>query len=169
LKNTARILRVIVVAIFGVALLLMCSCSAQKRLNRLVRKNPELVKTEIITHRDTIVVQGVKVDTVFSFKEFYTHVLDTLRIEKDHFRVDIYHDTVTNQIFIDGECDTVHVPYEVQIEVPTIIMEELSWWKRNSWWIYLAIAGAVALYILYKRKGQDITLRFKSTEDNDST
>jgi hypothetical protein len=63
---------------------LLFSCSPQKRLNRLVKKHPELVKIDTITVRDTIrdtinvTTELVKVDTIFSLNEIHDTITITL-------------------------------------------------------------------------------------------
>ena len=53
------------------------SCSAQKRINRICRKNPEVCRLDSVTIRDTITIESHSTDTVFQ------HIAsnDTIRIE----------------------------------------------------------------------------------------
>lgn len=132
---------------------LLFSCSPQKRLNRLVKKHPELVKIDTITVRDTIrdtinvTTELVKVDTIFSLNEIH----DTITITKDNLTIRYYHDTVHDKIYISGECDTiwVEVPYEriVEYKVPcdkVIVKEGIGWW----YWIIIIILILGFLYVL---------------------
>jgi hypothetical protein len=132
---------------------LLFSCSPQKRLNRLVKKHPELVKIDTITVRDTIrdtinvTTELVKVDTIFSLNEIH----DTITITKDNLTIRYYHDTVHDSIYISGKCDTiwVEVPYEkiVEYKVPcdkVIVKKGIDWW----YWILLIIPILGFLYVL---------------------
>ena len=137
--------------IFFIALLF--ACSPQKRLNRLVKKHPELVKTDTITVKDTIrdtinvTTELVKLDTIFSLNEIH----DTITITKDNLTIRYYHDTIHDSIYISGQCDTifVKVPYEkiVEYKVPcdkVIVKKGIDWW----YWILLIIPILGFLYVL---------------------
>ena len=95
--------------IFILSILFLFSCSPQKRLNRIVRKHPELVKTDTIVVRDTIrdtisiTTELVRLDTIFSLNEIH----DTITITKDNLTIRYYYDTVHDKVYISGECDTI--------------------------------------------------------------
>ena len=137
--------------IFILSILFLFSCSPQKRLNRIVRKHPELVKTDTIVVRDTIrdtisvTTELVKLDTIFSLSEIH----DTITITKDNLTIRYYYDTVHDKVYISGECDTIflEVPYEkiVEYKVPceSIVVEEnIKWW----YWLWLILATLGFLY-----------------------
>ena len=90
--------------IFVILIALLFSCSPQKRLNRLIKKYPELVKTDTIVVRDTIrdtvniTTNLTRVDTIFSFSQ----VFDTITITKDNLTVRYYHDTVYDKVYGTG-------------------------------------------------------------------
>ena len=110
--------------LFVILLAFLFSCSPQKRLNRLIKKHPELVKVDTIVVRDTIrdtinvTTELVKIDTIFSLKEIH----DTITITKDNLTIRYYHDTIHDNVYISGECDTIwiEVPFEkiVEYKVP---------------------------------------------------
>jgi len=142
--------------LFVILLVFLFSCSPQKRLNRLVKKYPELVKTDTITVRDTIrdtinvTTELVKLDTIFSLNEIH----DTITITKDNLTIRYYHDTIHDSIYISGECDTifVKVPYEriVEYKVPcdkVIVKKGISWWY---WFIIIMLILGI-LYLVKKR------------------
>lgn len=142
--------------IFVILIALLFSCSPQKKLNRLIKKYPELVKTDTILVRDTIrdtiniTTNLTRVDTVFSFSQ----VFDTITITKDNLTVRYYHDTVYDKVYISGECDTiwVEVPYEkiVEYKIPcdkVIVEKAVSWWY---WFIIIMLILGV-LYLVKKR------------------
>lgn len=145
--------------IFLIALLF--SCSPQKRLNRLIKKHPELVKTDTILVRDTIrdtinvTTDLTRVDTIFSFSQ----VFDTITITKDNLTVRYYHDTVYDKVYISGECDTiwVEVPYEkiVEYKVPcdnVVVEENIQWWYWLLLLLLILIAGWTSRELLRKEK-----------------
>lgn len=92
-------------------------CDASKRLNRLVKNNPELKRTDTLTIHDTttVIIDGVKVDTLIS----NTTTKDTIIITKEHLTIKTF--VTDSTIYISGECDTIlktvfktiEVPYEV--------------------------------------------------------
>lgn len=109
------------------------------------------------TIRDTITVttEVVRLDTVFSLNEIH----DTVVVVKDNLTIRYYHDTINNEVYVQGECDSIYirVPYEkvIEIMVPceTMIVEEnIKWW----YWIILIslllIAGWLARELLRKEK-----------------
>jgi hypothetical protein len=124
---------------------LLFSCSPQKRLNRIIKNHPELIRTDTIIVRDTIrdtvniATDLTRIDTVFSFSQ----VFDTITITKDNLTVRYYHDTVYDKIYISGECDTlwIEVPFEkiVEYRVPCeniLVEENIKWW----YWLLLVIS-----------------------------
>ena len=147
--------------IFVILIALLFSCSPQKRLNRLIKKHPELVKTDTIVVRDTIrdtvniTTNLTRVDTIFSFNQ----VFDTITITKDNLTVRYYHDTVHDKVYISGECDTiwVEVPYEriVEYKVPcntASVEENIKWWYWVLLLLLFLIAGWTSRELLRKEK-----------------
>ena len=142
-------------------IVLLFSCSPQKRLNRLIKKHPELVKIDTIVVRDTIrdtvniTTNLTRVDTIFSFNQ----VFDTITITKDNLTVRYYHDTVHDKVYISGECDTiwVEVPYEriVEYKVPcdnVVVEENIQWWYWLLLLLLFLIAGWTSRELLRKEK-----------------
>ena len=142
-------------------IVLLFSCSPQKRLNRLIKKHPELVKIDTIVVRDTIrdtvniTTNLTRVDTIFSFSQ----VFDTITITKDNLTVRYYHDTVHDKVYISGECDTiwVEVPFEkiVEYKVPcntASVEENIKWWYWVLLLLLFLIAGWTSRELLRKEK-----------------
>jgi len=98
-----------------IAIVLMCiictSCSPQKKLNRLVKKHPELIKVDTIKVHDTTITEHVRKDTMLSWATLY----DTAYIFKDKLSIRVVR--VNDSIYIRGEClpdtivKTIEVPY----------------------------------------------------------
>jgi len=124
---------------------LLISCTPQKRLQRLVKKNPELIRVDTIHFIDTIqhVTEEVHKDTVIAnFSTFK----DTLIINKDNLTVKTFYNFTTDSIYIFGECDsdTLYIPYEVKIPVETIVVEES---KFN--WVHFYLAMIFIFGVLF--------------------
>ena len=122
------------------------SCSPQKRLQRLVKNNPELIRVDTIHFRDTInvVTNEVYKDTLLTLKSISK---DTLIITKENLRIKTFYNYHTDSIFISGECqsDTVFVPYEVAIPVKSVVVEQagFNWNKLITVLIIIGLIIAV--------------------------
>jgi len=99
-------------AIISICLLcVLVSCSPQKKLNRLIRKHPELIKVDTIKVHDTTITEHVRKDTMLSWATLY----DTAYIFKDKLSIRVVR--VNDSIYIRGECasdtivKTIEVPY----------------------------------------------------------
>jgi len=126
-------------------LLLSCSCSPSQRLGRLVSKHPELVNRDTTFVNDTTIVQGVRVDTNFVFK----NDVDTFFLEKDKLRVKIIR--VNDTLKVTGECKTDTIYKQVMVETNTVnpvLNFRMKWW----WWIVIVIVGAIVFIGLVRKK-----------------
>ena len=90
-------------ALYFVVLLLLASCSPQKRLHRLVSKHPELSRVDTIKIQDTVIVPSIKTDTVFSS----SLLKDTVTITKEKLKIKLIE--INDTIYLDAEVkpDTV--------------------------------------------------------------
>ena len=113
--------------IFLAGVLFITACSPESRLNRLLKKNPHLVKTEII--HDTIIVEKVVHDTI---TKVVFHDTVTV-INNERVKLKYFYDTLRETIHHDVECKEVPVVYEkkiVTVEPPP---------KPFNWWIFFII------------------------------
>ena len=86
--------------LIAILLLGMFACTPQRRFNRLIEKHPYLLTTDTIYIHDTveILVPKIEYDTIYS-EHFFTEITrDTLVIQKDRLRVEIYHDTIKKNV-----------------------------------------------------------------------
>jgi hypothetical protein len=132
--------------------LLLASCSAERRLQRLLNKHPELSRTDTLHIHDTITLPA---DTVW----WTEVVLDTLTVETERIKIRIVRvptgspcDTVALPLHIEGiaKADTIY--RTVTVEVPRIVpcppgAKVASWWRI----VALVLAGVVALLIYSRR------------------
>jgi hypothetical protein len=123
--------------------LVSISCSSEKRLSRLLSKNPHLIETDTVFFRDTVIVPGVKNDTVFSLERILSS-RDTIIIQKDRLTQKIYY--TRDSIFISGECatDTIYKDNFRTIEKYTVFKR--SWWE----WLLILISSGIILIKLFK-------------------
>lgn len=119
--------------------LLLLGCSPQKRLQRLVKHNPELITTDTI--RDTTIVPGWQYDTIAKLGE-----TDTVVVTKEGTTVTIYKWN-TDSIFVDvlSEPDTIYK----DIPCPQYNLQSKDEWYITYWWLILIIFVAI-LFILNK-------------------
>ena len=59
--------------------ILAYSCTCERKLDKVLKKCPELLVNDTIKIRDTIVINGVQKDTIFNYL-----VKDTVIIREDH-------------------------------------------------------------------------------------
>lgn len=123
-----------------IAAVLLCSCSAEERLLRLLARNPQLRDTVYVTDTVEAIVEHVRADTVWKVTS------DTLVLTKDRLTVKtvVRRDTIWQQ----GECapDTVTkvVRHEVAVVQPTKTITE----TKIPWWVPLVLMGLVATLVI---------------------
>ena len=133
---------------FILILLLITSCSPQRRFIRLIEKHPYLLTTDTITIHDTVTVEIPSVihDTVFT-EHFFTEITrDTLILQKERLTVKIFHDTIKKSIYVYGECDTVIVEKIIERKIPVKYYEKTPLWKKILNWLIIA----VIIYTVYR-------------------
>lgn len=139
--------------IYIIALIaLVISCTPQRRLERLLRKHPELTSIDSITIHDTIrvIVPEVRVDTIVTLEQ----LLDTVYLEQEQLKVKVWMDKY-HKVYIQGKCDTVYIDKIVTRKVPIRIYEKTPMWKKILNWIFallLIVTVCVTLYKVIKSK-----------------
>lgn len=122
-------------------LLILGGCNPSKRLQRLLKRNPSLIKVDTIYKQDTIYSESVSKDSTFNL--FQT---DTIVLKQDKLIIKYYfnHDST---IYLKGEykADTIYRNIPVQVNSISVV-SALTWWDKcriwifsNWWWIALII------------------------------
>ena len=130
--------------IYLILALVVVSCSAQTRLNRIVRKNPSLLKTttETIVVKDTVMFTTERTikDSLFFFEN------DTVVVKENNLTIKYFYDTVTKLSYIQGECDTITVTeyIEKEVEVEKIVAEKRGFW---DWLKIILLVGGLGFLI----------------------
>ena len=136
-------------------IVVVLSCTPQRRFTRLIDKHPHLLTIDSVTVRDTFVVEVPKVvhDTLIS-QHFFTQITrDTLVLQKERLTVKIFHDTIKKNVFIRGECDTITVEKIVERKIPVKYYEKTPLWKKIfNWLMVAAIAYGLYRLILFLKK-----------------
>lgn len=98
----------------------MCSCSPVKKLDKLQRNHSYLFekKMDTLNFHDTteIVVPGYKFDSTFPI--FKLAQPGGITYSKENFKLNIFHDTITNVVNLTGSVDTVYLTKIKEIKVP---------------------------------------------------
>ena len=124
--------------------LLLASCTPQKRLARLVKKNPQLIRVDTVTVTDTftIITPRTHIDTFYSIKQ----LIDTVVLQKENLKVVTY--LKNDTVYLNAECDTLVVEKIRTVKVPTktIEVKKENFWD-SRWFRFLFIVIFVALLI----------------------
>lgn len=124
---------------------MLISCTPQRRLERLLKKHPELTNVDTVVIRDTIriTIPKVRIDTVVNIEELW----DTVYLEKDQLTVKVWRDRY-NKVYIQGQCDTVFIEKIIDRRVPVKIYEKTPIWKKVLYWTLAIIIAFLAFYII---------------------
>jgi hypothetical protein len=125
---------------------LLISCSAQKRLNRLIDKNPNLIQLDTIKIVETIIVLSYDTVVVNSVVNNDT----TIIVNTERVLARYYYDTLRQEIWHQIECKNDTIYYEKLVPVDRVVYKELSFWEQYQTLIYILI-GLFILLVLYKK------------------
>ena len=128
------------------AVILLVACTPQKRMNRLIKKFPNLVQLDTIRIVDTVIVPTIEHDTTTIFK-VSTH--DTV-INSEKVFLKYFYDTLTREIHHEYICFGDTIIQEKIVPIEKVIYKELDWWEKYQSLIYIGLALFV-LSIIYKR------------------
>ena len=93
-------------------------------------------------------------DTLIS-QHFFTQITrDTLVLQKERLTVKIFHDTIKQNVYIRGECDTITVEKIVERKIPIKYYEKTPLWKKIFNWLMIAVVlyGAYRLFLFLKKR-----------------
>jgi len=140
---------------FIIILIIIYSCSPQRRFDRLIKRNPWLLTKDTLYVKDTIRdtirinVPEVRVDTVVEYKELF----DTIYLEKEQLKVKVWMDR-EKKVYIQGKCDTVYIvkPYEkiVERKIPIRYYERTPWYKKVLNVVIGILLSLLLVYITYR-------------------
>ena len=128
-------------------IMLACSCSSERRLQRLIDRNPQLRDTVVVTLVDTVIVPG---DTVTETVTLH----DTVTVKSESQVVRIV------RVPTGSPCDTAAITLDVQgiVKPDTVVVTRTVEVERivpcppgarvHTWWRTAAIVLAVVLGIV---------------------
>lgn len=133
------------------AIFLFAQCAPEKRLNRLVKKHPELLnKQDTLKFYDTIVTRSHHADTLVSI---FSATHDTIYLRHENITTKVYVHRDSLYIFSHAAADTIiryiERPYN-QIAAPPALP-----WYRNKWVLIVAgiwslVAGLLVVSRIFK-------------------
>jgi hypothetical protein len=133
--------------LYFLVLLLLASCSPQKRLHRLVTKHPELNRIDTIKVQDTVFVPRLSIDTLFSS----SILVDTTTITQDKLQIKLIE--INDTIYLDAkvEPDTIILNKEILVErIIDTDTEPEKWWLQY-WWLII-ILGFQSFVLLFTNR-----------------
>ena len=139
-----------------IPLLIIISCTPQRRFTKLIEKHPYLLTTDTLVIHDTVKVTVPKIihDTIINEHFFHEITRDTLVLQKERLTVKIFHDTIKKNVFIQGECDTITVEKIVERKIPIKYYEKTPLWKKIFNWLIIAVIlyGVYRLFLFLKKR-----------------
>jgi hypothetical protein len=93
-----------------------------------------------------ITIPEIVHDTVISEHFFHEITRDTLILQKDRLTVKIFHDTIKNNVYINGKCDTVTIEKIIERKIPVKYYEKTPTWKKIVNWLIIG----VIVYVLFR-------------------
>ena len=134
-----------------ILILVLISCGPQKRLNKLIDNNPELVQNDTIRDTISVIVPEIRTDTFISLDS----LIDTVYVTKDRLQIKtVIRD---NQLFIEGKCeaDTIYKSIEIPVE-KVVYLKDTPWTDVKKyvkrWWRWLLGLSIVALAVRLAKK-----------------
>jgi hypothetical protein len=122
-----------------ILIVVLTSCTPQKRLQRLLEKHPELTVNDTIFIRDTIIIPSYRTDTT----TLLVHHTTTEVINNERVRLVYRYDTLTNEIHHEVECKEVATVYERAIPIERIVNTNDVW---SYVWLVLVALGVVFVW-----------------------
>jgi hypothetical protein len=134
----------IAIVLFVLSILASVGCSPQKRINRITAKHPHLVQKDTVWITDTIIVEGVRYDTV-------TRFLTNTKVEvinNERVRLQYFYDTVTKEIHHEVECKENRIVYERSFVVDKVITTHE--WEMYLKWLVILLVVVVGVRAFFK-------------------
>lgn len=138
-------IKLIILIIGSIVLFFGCSHQsklrkAEKRIERLTKRFPELLKKDTITIRDTTILNSILTDSFFGIN------FDTIFIENDRASVRLIR--IKDTIYAQLEAKTDTITMEKIIYRDKIVIKQLNWWQKNNWWLVPLIVILIILSLL---------------------
>lgn len=128
-------------------LTLAISCSPEKRIARILKNNPHLIKSDTITRLDTIISQSVSRDTTF----FY-NTKDSVIIREGRLIMKYFYNDHDSTVYLQGQCLPDTIIREIPIQVNSVSVEESKCFLGTikEYLIYILLVGIILLLLFNK-------------------
>ena len=127
-------------------IILLISCTPQKRLNRLVRNHPYLSKIDTIKIVDTIVVPNYEYDTI----ETVTYHDTTIIVNNEKIEARYYYDTLRKEIWHEITCKNDTIIKDRLIPYEKVTVQELTFWEKYGSMVIFGILILIGSKVLKK-------------------
>lgn len=124
-------------------ILLLSACSPEKRIARILKKHPELVKSDTIWNKDTIFTKSVEKDTTFYFNQ-----PDTVYMNEGKMHVKYYFNK-DSTVYLHGKCDADTVIKYYPVQVNSVSVKDGKWYDEAVKYLWFLVFLLV-LYVLYR-------------------
>ena len=136
--------------LFIAVLLLLVSCSPQKRLHRLITKHPELTRIDTIKIQDSVFIPGTNIDTVFRSSLLH----DTVTITQEKLKIKLIEKNDTIYLNANVEPDTIIITKEIPVQ-KIVHIESEKWyitiWNKFKFWLFYVICFTALILVLFRR------------------
>lgn len=130
-------------------ILFLSSCSPQQRLQRLLKKNPQLIELDTIRVIDTVIIDNYTYDTITNI-----HLHDsTTVINNEKVILKYFYDTLTREIWHEVECLGDTIIKETVVQVEKVVYKQLTWWQEYKT-IILILSLLTGVLIILKKLGK---------------
>lgn len=130
------------VAVFACFLILIMSCSPEKRLTRLVDANPQLLETKKVVFKDTIFLAPRKIiENNFALP---LTSLDTVRIDNKDATVKIYKAGKNFKIEVETKPSVIYSSKEVNVS----FVKKTSTKLKLDRWVSIPLTAFILLLIV---------------------
>lgn len=129
-----------------ISIIFLISCSAEKRIARIIKKHPELLVKDTITIMDTTIVKGSTVDSLFVFNS------DTIVISDSNQVIKYFYNTITKNHYIKGEVKEREVIKPIKVPYDKLVLKDLTFIQQYSEWIIILLLIGICILLLLKNK-----------------
>ena len=129
-----------------IIIILLISCTPQKRLNRLVRNHPYLSKIDTIKIVDTIVVPNYEYDTI----ETVTYHDTTIIVNNEKIEARYYYDTLRKEIWHEITCKNDTIIKDRLIPYEKVTVQKLTFWEKYGSMVIFGILIIIGSKVLKK-------------------
>ena len=132
------------ITILCLLILLLSSCSPQRRLNRLLALHPELKTPDTLVLHDTIPIPQIQTDTILRLSTLH----DTVTLHKDHLQVKIHR--LRDTIYIQSKTlpDTIFITRRIPVQLIRYVQpDKLDNFINKIPWIVIALVFVIGFII----------------------